>query len=328
MTVSAVGEKLRELEITGISLIVPDVVEAARSYAGLLSVAPWRFFDLPLCDVTPEEATRLDSQAVIRVGAAKIGRLNLQLVQPLERRESLSRFSQEQGRGIHHVSFGSVEGFDDLIEAMHDVHISDLQPTIGGDGPTFALFDTQDELCTRLEVVKPLEDQDGPSPWGTYGPDEEGAVDLSNREIVQLGIVVDDVESVAANYTKLLGVEGWSFVEFTPSDAWHGVFHDVPVEGARFHIKAALAWHGKMQIELLQPVSGTSTHMDFLRVYGPGIHHVSFGAIPDHDEVLAALQAQGLVVEMGGQLGRGGWFTYLQSQKPLATIFEMVRSAA
>lgn len=311
MTQSGVDEAiLSGQEVTGVGLVVPDAVAAARRYARLFGVAPWSFCDLELGD------------EVIRVGGARVGRLDLELVQPLGGEGTYSRFRAAHGSGIHHVSFGPVADCDRLIERFAAKGVAvDTQVRLGN-GRHSTYLDTQHALATRLELVAP--DTPAPSAWGRLDADSPGACDLSGRELIQLGIVVDDVDRVAASYTELLGVADWNFVEFKMPDDWPGIFQGLPAPGARTYIKAALADHGAMQIELLQPVSGTSTHMDFLHQHGPGIHHLSFGPIDDHDAVLKSLQDQGILIEMGGPLGPGARFTYLQTQQALGTIFEIV----
>jgi len=76
---------------------------------------------------------------------------------------------------------------------------------------------------------------------------------------------------------------------------------------------------------LLEPVKGPSTHMEFLKKYGEGIHHVSFGRIKDHDEVIAAMVGQGIEIESTGLLGGAATFTYMSTQQELGTIFEFVK---
>jgi catechol 2,3-dioxygenase-like lactoylglutathione lyase family enzyme len=299
-------------EVTGIGLVVPDAVATARRYARLFGVGSWCFCDFGLGD----------GEEVIRVGSARIGRLDLELVQPLAGEGSYSRFRAAHGSGIHHVSFGPVDDRDRIIERFAAKGLGiDVQASCGN-GSRFTCLDTQEAVATRFELVG--SGTEALAPWGRFDADSPGACDLSGRELIQLGIVVDDVERVAASYSELLGVGDWNLVEFVMPDDWPGIFQGMPAPGARTHIKGALADHGAMQIELLEPVSGTSTHMDFLRRHGPGIHHVSFGAIDDHDAVLKSLQDQGIVIEMGGPLGPGVRFTYLQTQEALGTIFEIV----
>jgi catechol 2,3-dioxygenase-like lactoylglutathione lyase family enzyme len=301
-------------EITGIGLVVNDVTVTTRAYAHLIGVSPWRFFDVDL--------QTSDGVESVRVATASLGRLTLELVQPLAGAGVHQRFLDRHGNGVHHVSFGNVEDGDELVESSGLAIATRAEM---GDGTSFTYLDAQASLATRLRVS--ANGGAGPIPWGTYVLDSEPAVDLSKREIVQLGIVVGDVAETATQYTRLLGVTNWRFLEFEAPADWHGIFKDVRANGAGFHIKAAIAWHGAMQIELLEPVAGTSTHMDFLRSQGPGIHHVSFDVIDDHDHVRNAFAEADIGTEMGGELGPDVWFTYLDTRDCLGTIFEIVRRA-
>lgn len=293
-------------DITGIGLCVPDVIATARQYGQLLGVAPWHFYDQ--C---------LDDGRYVRRATGQIGSLSVELRQPLDS-EFVNRF--------HHISLGPIEDFGGVLEDARDLAVDvDLQ-TDGATGSCHALLDTSDSLGAQLEFHK-VNDQPH-EPFAQYQPESASLVKIGDREIVQLGIVVDDVQRFADGYSKLFGIENWSFLEFTPTPEWRGVYRDLPLAGAQFHIKAGLAMHGDMQIELLQPVSGISTHMDFLRRHGCGVHHLSFGPIADHDELVSKLNEAGLEVEMAGEVGTGAWFTYFRSAERLGTILEMVGSAA
>jgi hypothetical protein len=91
------------------------------------------------------------------------------------------------------------------------------------------------------------------------------------------------------------------------------------------HIRAAIARHGGLEIELLQPVLGPGTHMDFLQTIGPGAHHVSLGEVDNHDEFVASLQAHGVDIEMAGVAGPAFRYTYLDTQQTLGTVFELIK---
>lgn len=292
--------------INGIGLVVDDVPTTARTYARLFRVTPWQFFDVDVDSAEGPES--------LRVGRGRLGRLTLDLVAPLTAEGPHRRFLENHGPGVHHLCLNVPDDID--AAARH----SGLPALSGAPFGAHAYLDAQPSLATRL-LLNPAEKA---NPWGHFDEDEP-VVDMAGREIVQVGIVVDDVAETAAEYTRLLGVSDWRFLDFKAPAEWHGIFKDIPAAGAGFHIKAAIGWHGDMQLELLQPVCGSSTHMDYLRASGPGIHHLSFDAIDDHDEVCTALLAAGVRTEMAGELGPDLWFTYLDTRQPLGTIYEMIR---
>ena len=102
--------------------------------------------------------------------------------------------------------------------------------------------------------------------------------------------------------------------------------HGIAVDETQVHVKAGLAQFGGIQLELLQPVQGPSTYMEFLRTRGQGIHHVSFAQIDDHDKVISGFESMGIEIESSGLLGGAATFTYLATQKDLGTIFEAVKT--
>ena len=62
--------------------------------------------------------------------------------------------------------------------------------------------------------------------------------------------------------------------------------------------------------------------MEFLNRHGEGVHHVSFGEIDDHDEIVAALREHGIGMEMQGNVEDCFAFTYTDTQHDMGTIFE------
>jgi methylmalonyl-CoA/ethylmalonyl-CoA epimerase len=148
------------------------------------------------------------------------------------------------------------------------------------------------------------------------------AADMRQHKIVQVGIVVADAAKTAKNYSRLFGVEPWMFLDVTATDV---ILHGQRLADNEGCIRIAMANIGDLQIELLQPLWGPSTHMEFLRQRGEGIHHVSFGTVENHDEALSALQEQGLGIEMQGVLGGAIVFSYMDTCRELGTIFEFVK---
>ena len=138
-----------------------------------------------------------------------------------------------------------------------------------------------------------------------------------------MGIIVEDVEQTARQYWELLGVGPWSFLHFKPPHLADCFLHGIPVREADFGVKAAIATLGDLQFELLEPTHGASTHMEFLKTHGAGVHHLSFGGVRDHDQILSSLEKEGIETESTGIIGGVSTFTYLATQDELGTIWEL-----
>ena len=86
----------------------------------------------------------------MRIGFAKIGELQWELIEPLDNESIYSEFLQECGEGLHHIAF-DVENYDDTIGACKDKGIGVLQGgTVGKTG--FAYLDTQKALGCITEI--------------------------------------------------------------------------------------------------------------------------------------------------------------------------------
>ncbi len=321
------------VDITGKSIIqigfvVHDAVKMAKRYSEILGVGPWSFIDGKARDFILQGKTLRNMDCGLRIAIADLGRMQLELIQPLYGPSTHMSFLKEQGEGIHHVSFGAVEDHNQIVSSLTARGIDIEMQGLAGDVATFTYLATQKTLGTIFEVVNPISRASGPlRPWGTYNNPDGGAINIKGKEIMQLGIVVQNVEETAKNYWEILGVGPWMFIDFKPPHLTDVTLHGITIhDDVNLQIKAAIAQFGDLQIELLQPVRGPSTYREFLKTKGPGIHHLSFAQIEDHDEIIAGFQKMGIETEFSGILGGAITFTYLASQKDLGTIFEALKN--
>jgi len=311
-------------EIVQVGIVVADAIKVAKCYTELFGIGPWRFLDLVPTNTTLHGKPLQDGESCIRVAIAQLKDLQIELLQPLYGPSTHMEFFKKYGEGVHHFSYGVVEDYDNIISSLKEKGINiEMQ---GGIDATFSYMATQKELGTIVEIVKAA-----PSgaprtifPWGRSTPPGPGILNMEGKNIVQIGIVVEDIDEATKHYWELLGIGRWLLVDLKPPHIADILFHGIPVTHRDPCIKIAVANQGKIQLELLQPVSGPGTHMDFLKIQGQGIHHLSFGSIEDHDECISRLKAQGIKTEMTGLLN-GSTFSYMETQKALGTIYEFVK---
>jgi len=314
-------------KIAQLGLVVKDAARTAKRYAAIFGVGPWHFFELDPTDVTLHGRPVADGATKVRIALANLGDLQIELLEPMAGPSTYMEFLEAHGEGAHHLSFGLADDHDALVESMKSSGFGvEMQGLLGG-AYTFTYFETQKELGTIFEIVSPARPgvEGRFVPWGVYEPPGPGRVALGDKKIVQVGIVVENAERAARRYHEVFGIGPWFVIDFKPPHVAEGELYGVRVRGSEFHVRAATAHLGPLQFELLEPVSGPSTHMDFLIRHGQGIHHVSFGPAPDHDDMLAGFKDLGIEVESTGLLGGAGTFTYMATQKDLGTIFEMVK---
>ena len=118
--------------------------------------------------------------------------------------------------------------------------------------------------------------------------------------IFQLGIVVPDIEAAEQEYGRFFGVDDWLImpdVEFTEGCEFRG--------GPSDHVAhIGLAYAGDLQLELIQPVRGTSIYTEFLDAGRTGLHHTAY-LTDDFDATLARAGEAGLAVDQKGSMAGG-----------------------
>ncbi|MBC8461732.1 MAG: VOC family protein [Deltaproteobacteria bacterium] len=314
--------------IIQIGFVVNDAVKMAKRYSEIFGIGPWNFIEGKVRNCILHGKTLRNIDCGLRLALADLDKMQIELIQPMYGPSTHMSFLKEYGEGIHHVSFGTIEDHDQVVSSLNARGIGIEMQGLAGDVSTFTYLASQKTLGTILEVVNPIMSKKrGSLPsWGTYNNPDEGVIDIKGKEIKQLGIVVEDVEEIAKNYWELFGVGPWTLIDFKPPHLANVTLHGIAIhDNVDVHIKAAIAQFGDIQIELLQPVQGPSTYMEFLKIRGQGIHHVSFDRIEDHDEMISGLNRIGIETESSGLLGGTITFTYMATQKDLGTIFEALK---
>ena len=317
---------LKGKPIIQIGFVVHDAVKMAKRYSEILGIGPWSFIEGKARDFILHGKTLKNMDCGLRIAIAYLGKMQLELIQPLYGPSTHMSFLKEQGEGIHHVSFGVVEDHDQIVSSLTAKGIGIEMQGLVGEVSTFTYLATQQKLGTIFEVVNPISRR--PSrPWGTYDNPEGGAINIKGKEIKQLGIIVQNAEETARNYWELFGVGPWILLDFKTPYLTDVTLHGITINNeVPLHTKAAMAQWGDLQIELLQPVKGPSTYKEFLKTRGQGIHHLSFDRIEDHDEMVSGFHRMGIETESSHLFGGATTFTYLASQNDLGTIFEALKT--
>lgn len=134
----------------------------------------------------------------------------------------------------------------------------------------------------------------------------------TSRPPVQIAWVTNDLDATESTLTALLGVRKWvrmPGVHFAPDTcSYLG-------EPADFVADIALSYVGDMQLELIAPVRGPSIYDDFLRVRGPGLHHVCIEAEDpqNFEAMLNDAAEQGAEVVARGVMPGGMYFAYVSA---------------
>jgi len=119
----------------------------------------------------------------------------------------------------------------------------------------------------------------------------------------QVSYVVADLERSLPRYEALYG----------PFEVGEAPLPDCRIRGARAdcRLKVAVNRSGPVEVELIQVLSGETTHSEHLRKHGEGLHHVRF-RVDALEPKLAELEAEGYATVLYKRFGPTVAFAYLE----------------
>ncbi|MGH1371304.1 MAG: VOC family protein [Cellvibrionaceae bacterium] len=298
-------------KVVEISVAVNDVHKSTQQYAKVLGLSQWQYIDLSLRGGDNSAATRPQ----LRVARAQWQDVTVELIQPLADASPVREFIKTRGEGLYAVGIASSDIPETLSRASQVLFRAD-----SAQGGYATWWDTFDSLGINVKAIDPRQHKS----WGkTQLPTDAPVAD----RVFQLGIVVEDIETTAKHYQRLVGLAPWMVVDFQAphvSNAQYlGAMSD---DSSDTVIQVGYGnWSG-LQIELLAPITGPSPHRDFLITTGAGAHHLSFGAVAEHDEWVQGYREHGLSVQMQSDNGGAGrTATYMATEQALGFVLELTR---
>lgn len=145
---------------------------------------------------------------------------------------------------------------------------------------------------------------------------------LPNKEMVQVGIVVADVEKSAEAWASFLGLETVPQIKIATGDDKNPTHY----KGKPSNAQAKLAFFklDNMMVELIEPLGGPSTWQSFLDKTGGGIHHIAF-QVKGMKSHIKVFEANNIHLEQ-----HGGWktgeYAYMDASKELGLIIELLEN--
>ena len=139
-----------------ISLLVEDLDKAVETYWKLLGVGPWRIYTYGKPFVKRMTYRDKPGKYKMRLAFARIGPLQIELVEPLEGDSIYAEFVREHGYGLHH--FAVV--VEDIESAVAQAEAAGLMVAMDGAGfgldgdGAYAYLDTEDRIGTTLELIE------------------------------------------------------------------------------------------------------------------------------------------------------------------------------
>ena len=141
---------------------------------------------------------------------------------------------------------------------------------------------------------------------------------MKEGSMIQVAYVVRDLEAALKRQWEICGVGPWSIYTFSPDKVQNYMYRGKPATHTCY---IAVAWDDRIQIELMQPISGRSIYDEFLETKGEGLHHVKlFHA--DCAKAVAAYERRGYPVIQSGKFDEDEHY-YLDTEKDFGYIIEL-----
>lgn len=163
--------------IDQIGIVVRDAQAMAEMFHQILGIGPFRMMEWPISGVDPQSTYHGEPRNYrIRLGFARAGAAQIELVQPLDDRSIWSDFLADHGPGLHHFRV-TVANFDETVDALQAAGFENIASGTGAHvGSRWAYFDTAELLeGIVIEVRTRLDGADGEGRWATEGFQAGGA---------------------------------------------------------------------------------------------------------------------------------------------------------
>jgi hypothetical protein len=142
-------------------------------------------------------------------------------------------------------------------------------------------------------------------------------------KLVQIGVVVQDIDKVAATLSQVFGIGPFRTIDWPPADRAdvQRFYYGKP---ENFRARMAFTEVGPVELELIQPLEGASIWADFLEKHGEGIHHIRFN-VPDVEPVIEYLAGHNVgVAQMGSGLRPGTTWVNLDTERLVGFTIEIM----
>ena len=138
---------------------------------------------------------------------------------------------------------------------------------------------------------------------------------------LQVAVIVRDLDAAMRRYHDEYGVGPWAIYEFNPETIDDMIVDDEPAEYA---MRLAVAFIGRLQFELIEPLDDRSIYAQHLAEHGEGLHHVALG-VDDYAQAERTLRSKGHHILMGGN-HQGVRYAYFSTQEALGFPVELFSS--
>lgn len=308
-----------------VGIVVKDVDEVVQNYWNILGIGPWTILTMRMPHIYDRVYRGKRGRFEMKVALAKVGPVELKLLQPLEGPDICSDFLAEHGEGGHHLQYrvDKKTDVDEHVEIMNKQGFRSIMGGLVADNGSFNYIDATRALGTIWEVAKYPDHCTAPSV--TYPADETeiSSAKIKVKSICQVSMVVKDLEGATESYWNILGVGPWDIFDRVHKTFHYTTYYDKP---AKITMKVGLTKLGLVEFELVQPLSGDSLFRDKLCKHEEGVHHLAF-VVDDVGETSKTMQKEGFPCVEGGKVDPVGEYACFDTVRALKILWKAYKQA-
>jgi catechol 2,3-dioxygenase-like lactoylglutathione lyase family enzyme len=137
--------------ITQVGIVVRDAAATARRYWEDLGVGPWRFYTIDPRNTPGMTLRGRPVEHAFRAALARVGAIELELIQPLDGDSLYAEFLELHGEGVQHLAFGT-EDLARTLEVLGDRGYREVQGGRTFGTGRYVYLDTDERLGTLTEL--------------------------------------------------------------------------------------------------------------------------------------------------------------------------------
>ena len=156
-----------DVELDQIGIVVHDLYAVTQELTRLFGIGPFRIFEWPIAGVEPQGPYNgQPADFRLLLAFVTVGKIQIEIVQPLEGQNIYSDFLRDHGPGLHHFRL-SIPGFEQGVAALIGSGIEKIASGNGVHvGSKWAYFDTTQQLeGVIVELRTRLEEAGGEGRW-------------------------------------------------------------------------------------------------------------------------------------------------------------------
>lgn len=136
-------------EIVQVGILVKDIEETARKLEKLIGIGPFEIFEPDYRDLTVHGKP---GKFKMRVGLAKAGPIQIELMQPLYGETIYDEYASRKGYGLHHLAIRA----DDMEQSMERMEANGFKVIQSGNRPgvKWAYLDTEEQTGIIFELIE------------------------------------------------------------------------------------------------------------------------------------------------------------------------------